>query len=366
MHDIEAVNGKDDETTVRLATAVGVIHADPKAGANVAGCKKLRSNSRLSFMGIMRAGSGFLVSSYDQANALGLDTIAELEERIRPYRGGKDLTDRPRGYYLIDMFGLTSAHVREQFPSVYQWLLERVRPERDMHRRPRLRDQWWTLGESRQGLRAALKSLPRYIATVETAKHRAFMFLDADVLPDHKLVAIASDDALMLGVLSSSLHAAWALAAGGTRKDRSVYNKSRCFDAFPFPEPSTGLTPALAKRIRSLASQIDEHRKCQQAIHSDLTLTAMYNVMFQARFIAPLTPKERRVYEHGLVGVLRDLHDELDAMVLRAYGWEDIRLPDDTATLLSRIVELNTKRAVEETTRTIRWLRPGFQNVCSQ
>lgn len=44
------------------------------------------------------------------------------------------------------------------------------------------------------------RGLPRDIATVETAKHRIFQFVDAAVLPEHKLVAIGSNDALHLGV----------------------------------------------------------------------------------------------------------------------------------------------------------------------
>ena len=36
-----------------------------------------------------------------------------------------------------------------------------------------------------------LDGLPRYIATVETSKHRFFTFLDQEILPDNKLIAIA-------------------------------------------------------------------------------------------------------------------------------------------------------------------------------
>ena len=45
------------------------------------------------------------------------------------------------------------------------------------------RDNWWIFGEPRRGLRPMLANLPRYIATVETAKHRAFQFLDAAIAP---------------------------------------------------------------------------------------------------------------------------------------------------------------------------------------
>lgn len=292
---------------------------------------------------------------------MGLGEVPELTNRIRPFRNGKDLTDRPRGLWLIDLFGLTEDDVRRKFPRVYQWVLERVKPERDVNRRTRLREHWWTFGEPRQGLRSALKGLPRYIATVETAKHRTFQFLDTKILPDHKLVAIACSDALALGVLSSQLHAVWALAAGGTLEDRPVYSKSRCFDPFPFPDEDTGLTRQVADQIRSLAEQLDAHRKSCQSAHDSVTITGMYNVMVKLRSGQDLTAAEKKMNEQGLVSVLQQLHIELDVAVLQAYGWSDLVLPTDLDTLLLRLVDLNAKRATEELNGTIRWVRPDFQ-----
>jgi hypothetical protein len=60
-----------------------------------------------------------------------------------------------------------------------------------------------------------------------------------------------------------------------------------------------------------------------------------------------------------LVGVLKSLHDDLDAAVLDAYGWHDN--PSDEA-ILERLVALNAERAAEEAAGHIRWLRPEFQN----
>ena len=77
------------------------------------------------------------------------------------------------------------------------------------------------------------------------------------------LIAVAVNDAFVLGILSSQLHTEWALATGsrlGVGNDPR-YNKSRCFETFPFPDEDTGLTPALRERIAQLAEQIDAHRK---------------------------------------------------------------------------------------------------------
>jgi hypothetical protein len=185
------------------------------------------------------------------------------------------------------------------------------------------------------------------------------------------LVVTASDDALLLGVLSSAVHVDWMLAAGGTLEDRPVYNKSRCFEPFPFPQEDTGLTPALTERIRSLAEQLDAHRKARQAAHEAVTLTGLYNVLDKLRRGEPLSPKDKTLHEQGLVSVLQSLHDELDAAVLQAYGWSDLgAVPwaDEAAraawteTLLERLVALNAKRAAEEAAGTVRWLRPEFQD----
>lgn len=355
--------GEYGELQVELAQRLGVIHADLSVGANVAAAVAMRANIDLSNRGVQLFGAGFIVTP-EEASGIGLGTVAGLDKHIRRYRNGRDLTGTPRGVMVIDMFGLGVDDVRARFPAAYQWLLERVKPERDQNNREGRRKNWWLFGETNPKLRRQLKSLPRYIATVETAKHRTFQFVEATILPDNMLVAIATNDALILGVLSSRLHAAWAWASGGSLGmyvGNVRYNKTRCFETFPFPAVDTGLTVELAERIRNLAEQIDLHRRTRQAAHCDVTVTSMYNVLEKLRSGEQLNDIERTINEKGLVGALCSLHDELDAAVLAAYGWSDLTLPADTDALLLRLVELNTKRANEEAEGTVRWLRPDFQ-----
>jgi hypothetical protein len=299
-------------------------------------------------------GSGFIVTP-EQAADLGLGRVPGLERHIRPYRNGRDITQISRDVMVIDLFGLNETEVRDRFPEVYQWILERVKPARDQNRRASYRDNWWIHGEPRASFRPALEGLERYIATVETSKHRFFVFLDAQILPDNKLVNIASDDSYVLGVLSSRIHVEWALAAGGRLVDRPVYVKSKCFEAFPFPAP----TEEQMLRIRDLAEKLNAHRKRQQQLYPTLTLTAMYNVLEKLRSEEPLTEAERTIHEYGLVAVLRQLHDELDQAVASAYGWPaDLSTPE----ILMRLVALNRERVAEEAQGRIRWLRPEYQN----
>ena len=428
----------DGSAKITFDTKLGKVSADLTTGADVTATVELKSNERLTYRGVQLIGSGFIVTP-DDAKGLGLGKICGLENHIRPYRNGRDINNVPRGVMVIDLFGLTEKEVREKFPAVFQHVLTTVKPERDTNNRASYREKWWIHGEPRNDLRPALVGLRRYVATVETSKHRFFQFLDAEVLPDNKLVVITLDDALFLGVLSSRVHVVYSIAAGGWigYGNDPVYVKTDCFDPFPFP-----LCGEKEKtRIRELAEALDAHRKRAQDQHG-LTLTGLYNVLEKLRAaevgrITPcapsagsslagagedgrrpgeghreklnlpgesvrpvqplLTAKEKEIHDLGLVSVLKQLHDDLDAAVFAAYGWSDLwkhheaaqtgsiyDFKTDTvseldatpeqlntavatfeqeldAEILRRLVALNATRAAEEKRGIIHYLRPDYQ-----
>ena len=159
----EAANG---EVEVEFVQHSGQIHADLKIGANVAATRQLQSNLNLSVNGMMRAGNGFLVSP-ETAQRLTADINPALSGRLlRQFRNGKDLTNSPRGFFVVDAFGLTQEQLRTKAPAVYQHLLDHVKPERDQNNRPRLREQWWIFAEPRKTLRTALEGLPGSVAQI--------------------------------------------------------------------------------------------------------------------------------------------------------------------------------------------------------
>ncbi len=137
------------------------------------------------------------------------------------------------------------------------------------------------------------------------------------------------------------------------------YNNSICFDPFPFPAPSA----PLKARLRQLGEDLDAHRKRQQALHPKLTLTAMYNCLEKLRAGERIEGRDKETYDQGLIGILRDLHDQIDAAVAEAYGWP-AALSDDE--ILHHLVALNRTRATEEASGQIRWLRPEYQNPAGQ
>jgi len=352
---------KTDEIgrNVVLRESNGKIAADLTTGTNVNSALALKANDGVSNPGVKLHGAGFITTS-EEAARLGLGKTSGLEAHIRYYRNGRDLTAHPRNVMVIDLFGLAEEQVRSRFPQVYQWLLERVKPERDA-KRGRNKDlnkyaeEWWLFGKTRPQLRNALQGVNRYIATVETSKHRFFQFLDQSILPDNRLIIFALDDAYFLGILSSRIHVQWALATGGTLEDRPVYNKTRCFELFPFPNATNDQRHC----IRQLAEALDTHRKTQLAAHDSLTMTNMYNVLKKLRDGEILSKREKEIHELGLVGVLKSLHDDLDESVAQAYGWPTDLSNED---ILQRLVDLNHERAEEESKGHIRYLRPSYQN----
>ncbi len=353
---VREARGQGDEAEVLLSQREGQLRANLTIGADVGAAIPLRANDRLANRGVVLHGAGFIVTP-DEARTLGLGRVPGLERHLRPYLNGRDLNQHPRGGLVIDLFGLEAAEVRERFPEVFQWVAERVKPERDHNKRESRKKNWWIFGEPISTFRPALQGIKRFIATTETSKHRFFVFLDRAILPDNMLVNVALEDAFFLGVLSSRVHVVWALAAGGRLGigNDPRYSKTRCFDPFPFPDA----TEAQLGTIRRLAEQLDAHRKRQLALHDDLTLTRLYNALAALRAGETLSAAERSVHERGLVAVLQQLHDELDAAVFAAYGWPaDL----DDEEILERLVALNRERADEERRGRVRWLRPEFQN----
>ena len=370
-----------DTPVVELSEQTGRVNGNLRIGANLSGVQPLIANSAISSRGFPLHGSGFIVTP-QQASALGLGEVPGLDHHILPYRHGRDIAQRPRHVMVIDLYPLSADEVRDRFPKVYQHVSERVKPERDNNRRRYRRENWWLFGENIPVARQFLFSIPRYVATAETSKHRFFQFLEANVRPDNKLVGIGLMNGASLSILSSRLHVVWSINAGGWMGvgNDPVYAKTKTFDPFPFPAIPTG------EALNKLGDRLDRFRQARLTDHDFLTMTALYNVLERVRElengfnVRQFSETERDIYEAGLVEVLKAIHDDIDRAVFEAYGWVDLipalvgkpgaTVPSPHKTLeqeeaeeelLTRLVALNQERAEEERRGVVRWLRPDYQ-----
>lgn len=345
-----------DGRQVTFNHQVGKIFANLHIGADVAGAKELTANSLLGHRGVQLIGMGFCLKEQEAKSLISARTEG-LSEVIKPYMNGRDLVGQSRRVYAIDFWGKDQSEAKNDYPVEYQIVLDRVKPERDQNNRKSYRDRWWLFGENVLAMRKGIADLPRYIASVRTARHRTFTFLNEAILPDAKLIVVALSTAEHLAILSSRPHVTWAIAAGGWLGvgNDANYNHSDCFNNFPFPD----LNEKQATHLRTLGEELDAHRKRQQAAHPKLTLTQMYNVLEKLRAGEAIEGKDREIYDQGLIGILKDRHDQIDAAVAEAYGWP-VDLSDED--ILFRLVALNKERAEEEARGHIHWLRPEYQN----
>lgn len=368
----------EDAHEVRFNVTDGIIHANLRVGPELVHAGSLAANRNLVFQGVKLVGNGFIVRPDQRSKWIAENN--QWQRFLPQLVAGSDLTKSREPRFCIDFFGLMENEAMTAFPPGYQKVVTDVKPFRDNNNDKFFRENWWVFGRGRGEMRDAIKNIKRYIVTSEVSKHRAFLFLDTnDTLADGSLAVVASDDGYIMGVLSSRIHIVWALSQGGRLGigNDPRWQNGPCFENFPFP----GASEAQMARIRAIAEQIDVHRKRQQATHPGLTLTGMYNVLEKLRRGKSLTAKEKTIHEHGLVSVLAQLHNELDATVFEAYGWSDLAfmlvgkpggstpLPDKTEAqaaaeeeLLTRLVTLNTERAAEEARGVVRWLRPELQN----
>ncbi|UJQ93353.1 class I SAM-dependent DNA methyltransferase [Mariluticola halotolerans] len=387
-----------DAPLVSLETKEGKLRANLSVGADLSLLKPLHGNSSLAHMGVKLHGMGFIVKSADEFP----ETERELFKR---FVNGRDLAQSSRNVLAIDLFGLSRKEAATKAPYAFQYIRDRVKPEREAqaNKSPTAdavsyAENWWVWGKPRGEWRTLTNPLPRFIATARTARHRVFQYLSKDVVIESKVVGIGVDDPSVLAVVSSRPHLAFSENTGGWLGvgNDATYNHSDCFTPFPFPDLAENAETL--SRLTDLGERLDNFRKERLAAHEFLTMTGLYNVLERVRelewgagpgravlaergeTIDPLTDKERAIYDAGLVGVLKDIHDEIDQLVFAAYGWDDLaprlvgmpgattpsgyKTEDQQAAeedLLTRLVALNQTRAAEEARGQVRWLRPDYQ-----
>jgi type II restriction/modification system DNA methylase subunit YeeA len=299
---------------------VATINPDLTSGLDLSQAKRLTENLGIAFMGDTKGGAfdipGTLARSWLKApnplNRCNADVL-------KPWYNGLDVTRRPRDMWIID-FGVDMPETEAALYELpFEYVTHQVKPERLKNNRAAYRERWWLHVEPRRGMRLAFAPLSRYIATPQVARHRVFAWLPVEVLPDHKLIVFARDDDYFFGVLHSRVHELWSLRTcswQGAGND-PVYTPTTCFETFPFPEPDEAQREAIAKAAKAL------HETRQSALDANpkLTLTALYN--------------QRPTW-------LANLHADLDAAVLAAYGW-----PADIGdeALLAGLLALNLARA---------------------
>ncbi len=337
------------------------IHADLTAGAglNLTQAKPLKENAGVCFQGSQKIGvfdiEGELARKWLMLpNPNGQPNSDVLKSSWN----GLDVTRRPRDGWIIDFGTVMSEADAALYEVPFEYVTQHVKPEREKNNREAYRKYWWRHGEPRIAMRAALKGLPRYIATPHVSKHRVFIWLDVSVLPDKMLIVAARSDDTTFGILHSRFHELWALRMGSSLEDRPRYTPTTTFETFPFPE---GLTPNLAppNYNNPVAAEIAPAAQKLNTLRDNWLNPPEWvdwvRTPEEEKAGYPLRPVAKLGFENELKkrtltnlynirpAWLANAHAELDAAVAAAYGWADYTPDMSDEEILRRLLALNLK-----------------------
>ena len=311
---------------------VEVINPDLTSHLNLTIALKLAENADLCFRPDEKGGP------FDIPEAVAHEMLAAPRnpngrpnaDVVRPYMNARDITRGSRNMWIIDFGCDMSMEDASLYELPFEYVKKHVKPVRATNNIKRLREQWWIHRIPGCAMRVVIARLTRIIATPRVSKHRLFVWLSSDIIPDCSTYIFAREDDYFFGILHSRPHELWALRQGTALEDRPRYTPTTTFETFPFPWPP-GQEPdddprveAIAAAARDLVEKRDRWLNPETLFATKMkkrTLTNLYN--------------QRPTW-------LEMAHAKLDAAVLAAYGWPEDVSDDD---LLARLLALNLERA---------------------
>ena len=166
--------------------------------------------------------------------------------------------------------------------------------------------------------------LQRYIATPDITKHRLFVWLPAETLPDSALIVFARDDDYTFGVLHSRAHELWARGTGTQLREVEPASLHADHDLRDVPVPAQPLRRGESTKLKPPPRELDDLRE------------GWLNPPGH-----PTGENCARARSRTSTTALRpgcDSHERLDRAVLAAYGWP---YPLDDGEVLERLLGLN-------------------------
>ena len=354
---VSMVGFDDGQEANRFLDGVSItaINPDLTSKADVTKAVSLVQNHNLAFIGTQKGGS------FDIPKEIAHQMISsdpKNREVVRPWLNGNSITSRDPGMWIINFRDLSLSDA-EQYRLPLEYVVKNIKSSRDQSRDQSSRNYWWQFQRSRPAFYETVKGLKRYVVTPRVAKHRLFVWVSSDVVPDSAVVAIARDDDYFFGVLHSRLHEVWSLRMGtwlGKGNDPR-YTPTTTFETFPFPWPPGSedtASPAHAA-ISAAAAALHAERDAwlnppgaPPAALKPRTLTNLYNALNVWRGVDSMKTVPAAA---DFAPRLDALHRALDAAACAAYGWDDLMagdllyLPAGEEEVLRRLLALNLARA---------------------
>ena len=342
-------NGCQTERTLD-GKPVKEIHANLTGDVDTASARRLAENSEISFM------AGIKVGAFDIPCDLACHMLAQPNPHgrpnsalLRPWVNGMDMTQRPRGMWIIDFGTEENPSEAAKYEAPFSYVEEHVKARRVKNRQRRRAKYWWLHGDLGMRVRQHVLSLPRYIATPRVTKYRLFCYLEHHTLPDAQLIVFARSDDYFFGVLHSSVHERWARRMGTQLREVESgfrYTPTTCFETFPLPWPPSHEPPGdpTAARIGEAAAALNDQR--ERWLNPPEWIDPIAETVDRAEDLSDVPPQARPLIRQSLILAaaakdprlgkrtltnlynerptwLRLAHRDLDRAVLAAYAQAD-------------------------------------------
>lgn len=233
--------------------------------------------------------------------------------------------------------------VAADYPGALSIVHSTVKPERDLVKRDVYRLRWWNYAERQRALYQGMSGMSQVLTTAQTSKYITVTRSPTSLVFSNAVIVLLFEDALSLGVLTSSFHVVWVSEYVSSLETRLRYVPTDCLETFPFP--------AIALQDFPIADQYHDARLLAMTERQE-GLTKLHN-----RVNDPL--------EDGTdIANLRAMYVELDKKVASAYGWQNLALDHGfhqtkqgirftiseaaRREVLDRLLTLNHQRCAEE------------------
>ena len=323
----------------------------------------LKQNMGKSFQGSIVLGKGFVITM-EQAQAL-IVKDPRNKDVLFPYLNGEDLNNDPEqkpSRWVINFFDWSEEKART-YPDCFEIVERLVKPERQRWKkdskgndivgtyalRKPLPQKWWIYGEKRPALYETISKIDQVMVVPLVSKFSPVELIPTNIVFMHKLGVIVLNDYYIFSILSSTIHNVWCWKNSSTLGAGTLnYSTTDCFETFPFPK----INSIIEDRLIAIGYKYHSFRKNIQRDFR-IGLTKLYNqfhnkiLMKNTEFQCVLSDSIYRkdlllikkhieeINEYSFerikneINKLRELHIELDNIVIDTYGWNDIVLNHD-------------------------------------
>lgn len=271
----------------------------------------LPSKSKLSFIGYMPLGDGFIISEQEAQHLISLDI--RNTEVVKRYLTGKNFNTSPTrmgSEWIID-FADMSYEQAETYERPFAIVRERVKPYRDKVNRKANRERWWQFAEVRPGLRRAIGGLSEVLVVPIVTKNINFGFASSEIIFSNKFCILPISQWSIFAVYQSSVHLEWVLQNHTTLGSTLNYTPKFCFETFPDPAQLFSEGDRQHPKLADIGKRYSAERD-EIALEKGIGLTSFYNML------------HNRNCSDAQIVRFRGLHEEMDDAVLSAYDWDDI------------------------------------------